>query len=215
MAGVSRYLKERDESVRIVLADPPGSVLYSFISSGGKRMERSGGSITEGIGQGRVTDNLQGTVVDEALHIPDEETIAMVFHLLHHDGIYIGASSALNVVRLERSAAGQLPRRISNTDCRATAGGCTQGGAATGARAPRCNRDLRCVAVSRAFSPSTNAPDLDTCPLACHAPITADFPTTRAQTAPTGTRAASFPARGWSRRACTTRCRRSAATSLP
>lgn len=109
LAGVSRFLKEQSSSTRIVLADPPGSVLYSFISSGGTRMERSGGSITEGIGQGRVTDNLQGTEVDDALHIPDEDTIAMVFRLLHYDGIYIGASSALNVVRAAKARARQRP----------------------------------------------------------------------------------------------------------
>ncbi|RKP04850.1 cysteine synthase [Thamnocephalis sphaerospora] len=100
LAGIARFLKEQDRNVRIFLADPPGSVLYSYIQSHGKLAERSGGSITEGIGQGRVTNNLQPDIelVDDALHISDEKTIAMLYRLLDEEGIYVGASSALNVV---------------------------------------------------------------------------------------------------------------------
>ncbi|KAI0358685.1 cysteine synthase [Trametes cingulata] len=101
LAGTGRALKERsDGKTQVWLADPPGSVLYSYISSGGKLTERSGGSITEGIGQGRITNNL-GTFVkniDGALHIPDEKSIAMLYDLLDTEGLYLGASSALNVV---------------------------------------------------------------------------------------------------------------------
>ncbi|PCH36180.1 pyridoxal phosphate-dependent enzyme beta subunit [Wolfiporia cocos MD-104 SS10] len=101
LAGTGRYLKEKSGGkVQVWLADPPGSVLYSYVSSGGKLTERSGGSITEGIGQGRITNNL-GTFVKEldgALHIPDADSIAMVYDLLDTEGVYIGASSALNVV---------------------------------------------------------------------------------------------------------------------
>ena len=81
LAGVTRYLKEKSNGrVKSFLADPPGSVLHSYIQSGGKLMERQGGSITEGIGQGRVTDNLQPDIhlVDGSLHISDEKTIEMV-----------------------------------------------------------------------------------------------------------------------------------------
>ncbi|TDL25992.1 cysteine synthase [Rickenella mellea] len=101
LAGVGKYLKEKSGGkTKIWLADPPGSVLYSYISSGGKLNERSGSSITEGIGQGRITNNLGTFVkdVDGALHITDEKSIAMVYEMLDSEGLYIGASSALNVV---------------------------------------------------------------------------------------------------------------------
>ena len=78
LAGVSMYLKSQNPGVRIVLADPPGSVLHSYIQSGGAKMEREGSSITEGIGQGRVTDNLAGAPIDSSLHLPDEESVDMV-----------------------------------------------------------------------------------------------------------------------------------------
>lgn len=100
LAGITRYLKEASGGrVKSFLADPPGSVLYSYITSGGKLIERTGSSITEGIGQGRVTDNLQPDIelVDDALQIPDEKSIEMVYRCLDEEGLYLGASSALNV----------------------------------------------------------------------------------------------------------------------
>ncbi|CAG7850649.1 Cysteine synthase 1 {ECO:0000303/PubMed:9108143} Short=CS 1 {ECO:0000303/PubMed:17482430}; {ECO:0000250/UniProtKB:P0ABK5}; AltName: Full=O-acetylserine (thiol)-lyase 1; Short=OAS-TL 1; AltName: Full=O-acetylserine sulfhydrylase 1; Flags: Precursor [Serendipita indica DSM 11827] len=107
LAGVARYLREvSNGKVKSYLADPPGSVLYSYITSGGKLTERSGSSITEGIGQGRITDNL-GTEIKHlagALQIPDEKSIKMVYEMLDTEGIYIGASSALNVVAAEELA---------------------------------------------------------------------------------------------------------------
>lgn len=101
LAGITRYLKEKSEGkVQCWLADPPGSVLHSYIQTKGKLMEREGGSITEGIGQGRITENLKPDVelLDNSLSIPDEESIKMVYELLDKDGLYVGASSALNVV---------------------------------------------------------------------------------------------------------------------
>lgn len=99
-AGVTRYLKHMNPEIKCVLADPPGSVLYSYIKSGGKNIVRGGSSFTEGIGQGRVTENLRPEIeiIDEALKIPDEDSIAMVFKLLDEEGIYVGGTSALNVV---------------------------------------------------------------------------------------------------------------------
>ncbi|KAL7413698.1 tryptophan synthase beta subunit-like PLP-dependent enzyme [Mrakia frigida] len=100
LAGTTRFLKEKSGGdVKCFLADPPGSVLFRLVEE--KVKERTGtGSITEGIGQGRVTDNLAPdlALLDGAVHIPDAESIAMVYRLLHEEGIYIGASSALNVV---------------------------------------------------------------------------------------------------------------------
>jgi len=101
LAGVTRYLKEvSDGRTECWLADPPGSVLYSYIKSGGKLSERSGSSITEGIGQGRVTDNLKQEIglLTDALSIPDADSIRMVYRLLDEEGLYLGASTALNVV---------------------------------------------------------------------------------------------------------------------
>lgn len=107
LAGVTRYLKEKsDGRVKSFLADPPGSVLHSYITSGGKLTERTGSSITEGIGQGRVTDNLQPDIglMDGALHISDEKTIEMVYRCLDEEGLYLGASSCLNVVAAKEVA---------------------------------------------------------------------------------------------------------------
>ncbi|KAI5867968.1 cysteine synthase (O-acetylserine (thiol)-lyase-like protein) [Durotheca rogersii] len=101
LAGVTRYLKEVSGGrVRSYLADPPGSVLHSYVQSGGRLAERRGGSITEGIGQGRVTANLAPDValLDGSVHIPDAESLAMVYRCLDGEGLYLGASSALNVV---------------------------------------------------------------------------------------------------------------------
>lgn len=106
LAGTGRYLKEQNERVQLVLADPPGSVLFKHFTTG--ITEREGdGSITEGIGQGRVTANLEGTPVDDAVHIPDSDSVAMTFRLLHEEGILVGASSGLNVC-----AAVEVARRL-------------------------------------------------------------------------------------------------------
>jgi cysteine synthase A len=107
LAGVTRYLKDvSGNKVKCYLADPPGSVLYSYVTSGGKLKERQGGSITEGIGQGRITDNLQPEVneLDGAVHISDEKSIEMVYRCLDEEGLYLGASSALNVVAAKEVA---------------------------------------------------------------------------------------------------------------
>ncbi|ERS99894.1 cysteine synthase A [Sporothrix schenckii 1099-18] len=107
LAGTTRYLKDvSGGKVKSFLADPPGSVLHSYISSGGTLVERSGSSITEGIGQGRVTDNLQPDIdlLDGSLTIADEKSIAMVYRCLAEEGLYLGASSALNVVAAKEVA---------------------------------------------------------------------------------------------------------------
>ena len=107
LAGVTRYLKDvSGGKVKCFLADPPGSVLHSYIQSGGKLKEREGGSITEGIGQGRVTDNLKNEVneLDGSVNIADEKSIEMVYRCLDEEGLYLGASSALNVVAAKEVA---------------------------------------------------------------------------------------------------------------
>ena len=107
LAGVARYLKgASDGRVKAYLADPPGSVLHSYISTGGKLKERTGSSITEGIGQGRVTDNLKQDIdlLDGSLHISDEKSIEMVYRCLDEEGLYLGVSSCLNVVAAKEVA---------------------------------------------------------------------------------------------------------------
>ncbi|XP_064602886.1 uncharacterized protein LOC135468521 isoform X2 [Liolophura sinensis] len=96
LAGVGTYLKEKNPKVQVFLADPEGSVLYNWFTSG--KLERSeGSSITEGIGQGRVTKNLEGSPVDGALLMKDTASVEMTFRLLHEEGFLVGASSGLNV----------------------------------------------------------------------------------------------------------------------
>lgn len=107
LAGVTRYLKDASSRrVKSYLADPPGSVLHSYIQSGGKLSERSGGSITEGIGQGRITDNLAPDLelLDGSVSISDDKSVAMVYRCLDEEGLYLGASSALNVVAAKEVA---------------------------------------------------------------------------------------------------------------
>ncbi|KAJ5803773.1 uncharacterized protein N7518_000076 [Penicillium psychrosexuale] len=107
LAGTTRYLKTiSDGRVKSFLADPPGSVLHSYIQSGGTLIDRSGSSITEGIGQGRVTDNLQPDIglLDGSVSISDEKTIEMVYRCLDEEGLYLGASSAMNVVAAKEIA---------------------------------------------------------------------------------------------------------------
>ncbi|TVY90736.1 Cysteine synthase [Lachnellula willkommii] len=107
LAGVTRYLKTiSDGKVKCFLADPPGSVLHSYIQSGGKLNDRTGSSITEGIGQGRVTDNLKPDIdlLDGSLNISDERSIEMVYRCLDEEGLYLGASSCLNVAAAKEVA---------------------------------------------------------------------------------------------------------------
>ena len=102
LGGVSRGLKAKRADVRIALADPPGSALYAYYTKGTLKAE--GSSITEGIGQGRVTKNLEGAPIDVAYQIPDEETVRIVFDLVAEEGLCLGASSGVNVAGAMRLA---------------------------------------------------------------------------------------------------------------
>lgn len=105
LAGVARYLKERNSGIRTVLADPHGSGLYSFVKTG--EIKAEGNSITEGIGSTRVTANLEGTPIDDAVRIDDQTCVTMVYRLLREEGLFVGGSTGINV-----AAAVQLAREM-------------------------------------------------------------------------------------------------------
>lgn len=94
-AGVALYLKEKNPAVKCVLADPMGSGLYSYAKTGEIKLE--GTSITEGIGNSRVTANMEGVPIDDAIQINDSEAIRVVYQLLRQDGLFMGGSVGINV----------------------------------------------------------------------------------------------------------------------
>ena len=88
--------------IRVVLADPMGSALYNYYKHGVLKSE--GSSITEGIGQGRVTANLEGAVIDDAYQISDDEAVPIIFDLLEHEGLCLGGSTGINIAGAIRLA---------------------------------------------------------------------------------------------------------------
>jgi cysteine synthase A len=96
LAGTARYLKSMSDKVRIVLVDPPGSALYHYFKDGELKTD-GGSSITEGIGTGRVTANLEGAPIDDALRISDAQTMRFVYRLLREEGLLLGSTSGINV----------------------------------------------------------------------------------------------------------------------
>jgi len=102
-AGVARYLKSKRSAIRCVLADPPGSSLYAFVREGTLKATGSG-SITEGIGIGRITANLAGAPIDDAVFIEDSESVKYVYRLLHEEGLFLGSTSGINLAAAVRVA---------------------------------------------------------------------------------------------------------------
>jgi cysteine synthase len=102
LAGIAMALKARNKNVKIALADPMGAALYSFYTTGVLKSE--GSSITEGIGQGRITKNLEDAPIDVAYQIPDHEAVPIIFELLEHEGLCLGGSSGINVAGAIRLA---------------------------------------------------------------------------------------------------------------
>ncbi|MBL8587478.1 MAG: cysteine synthase A [Methylobacteriaceae bacterium] len=109
LAGVGMALKARDPKVTIALADPMGAALHAWYTTG--ELKSSGGSITEGIGQGRITRNLEGAPVDMSFQIADEEALPVLFDLAEHEGLLLGGSSAVNVAGAIRLAQALGPGR--------------------------------------------------------------------------------------------------------
>jgi len=102
LAGTGMALKERNPKIIISLADPLGAALHSFYTTG--ELSSWGGSITEGIGQGRITANLEDAPVDQSFQIPDEEALPICFDLLKEEGLCLGGSSGINVAGAIRLA---------------------------------------------------------------------------------------------------------------
>lgn len=102
LAGVAIALKEKNKNIRIAAADPMGAAMYHWYKHGTLKSE--GTSITEGIGQGRVTANLEGAPIDDAYQIPDEEALPIVFDLLSEEGLCLGGSSGINIAGAIRMA---------------------------------------------------------------------------------------------------------------
>ena len=96
LAGTSLYLKEQSANVKIVLADPMGSALYNWVTTGEATMT-PGPSMTEGIGNSRVTQNLAPAKIDDAVQVDDQEMVDMVYRLLHQEGWFFGSSSGINL----------------------------------------------------------------------------------------------------------------------
>jgi cysteine synthase A len=95
LAGITMALKERNPDIQCWLGDPMGSALYSWVTTG--ELKSSGSSISEGIGQGRVTANLDGVGFDGAVQVTDEESLPMLYDLISEEGLLLGGSSAINV----------------------------------------------------------------------------------------------------------------------
>jgi len=103
LAGCSMYLRQQKPNIVIGLADPAGACMYNYFSTG-ELTASEGSSITEGIGQGRVTENLKGVTVDRPYLIPDADAVQMVFDLLKNEGLCLGGSGGINVAGAERLA---------------------------------------------------------------------------------------------------------------
>ena len=102
LAGVGIGLKEHNKDIKIFASDPCGANMYSWIKHG--KLESEGSSISEGIGQGRVTGNVKDAPIDDAFRIPDEEALPVVFDLLRYEGLCLGGSSGINVAGAIRLA---------------------------------------------------------------------------------------------------------------
>ena len=102
IAGVSAYLKQQRPDILIGVADPDGAGIYNWVKHG--EIAASGSSITEGIGQNRITGNLAGARIDDAWNIPDREWLPVLWELIAHEGLYVGTSSGINVAGAIRMA---------------------------------------------------------------------------------------------------------------
>ncbi|MCT7949315.1 cysteine synthase A [Ancylothrix sp. C2] len=94
-AGVALYLKEKNPNIKVVVADPMGSGLYSYVKTG--EIQTEGSSITEGIGNSRITANMENVPFDDAIQVDDKEAVKAIYQLLEKDGLFMGGSVGINV----------------------------------------------------------------------------------------------------------------------
>ena len=113
LAGVGMVLKERNPRIKIAISDPMGAALYAWYSRG--ELKSEGSSITEGIGQGRITANLVDAPIDMAFQITDEEALPILFDLAAHEGLLLGGSSAINIAGAIRLAKAMGPGHVIAT----------------------------------------------------------------------------------------------------
>ena len=95
LSGVGKFLKEKNKNVKIVLSDPYGSALYNYYKN--NELKAEGNSITEGIGQGRITKNLENLILDDAFKIDDKDALKIIFKMLIGEGLFLGGSSGINI----------------------------------------------------------------------------------------------------------------------
>ena len=102
LCGTAMALKERNKNVKVYLADPMGSAIYGYYANG--ELKAEGTSITEGIGQGRITKNLEGVPLDGQFQITDEEMLPLLFNLVREEGLVLGGSTGINLLGAIRAA---------------------------------------------------------------------------------------------------------------
>lgn len=111
LAGTGAFLKERNRDVQIVLADPHGSALFNYVTTGTATMT-PGPSITEGIGNSRVTDNLNGALIDSAIQVADQDMVGLVYQLLRQEGWFLGSSTGINLCAAAEQAKRMGPGHV-------------------------------------------------------------------------------------------------------
>jgi cysteine synthase A len=102
IAGTSEFLKSKNKDIRTAVADPMGSAMYEYFKNG--ELKSDGGSITEGIGQGRITGNIDGAMIDDAYQVHDRDALPLIFDLLKDEGLCLGGSSGINIAGAVRMA---------------------------------------------------------------------------------------------------------------
>ena len=95
IAGVSNYLKEKNKDIKVCIADPMGSAMFNYFKNG--HLKSEGSSITEGIGQGRITKNLENLTIDDCFQVNDSEALNLVYDIVKHEGLILGGSSGINI----------------------------------------------------------------------------------------------------------------------
>ena len=96
LSGLSAFLKEKKKNCVIGLADPFGSAMFNYFTNG--QLKSNGSSITEGIGQGRITKNLENIIIDESFQVSDQEALDLVFKMIQYEGLILGGSSGINIM---------------------------------------------------------------------------------------------------------------------